>query len=79
MIKLTVDAELQRKLTEAGQPLEICDQAGRLIGYFQPKPTADELIKMSPYTEEELEELCEQRDGRPLSEIWRDLEGKSRS
>lgn len=74
MIRLTVDAELQKKLTEAGEPLEICDESGRVIGFFQPKPTAEELIKMSPYTNEEAEQLCSKIEGRPLADIWKDLE-----
>jgi len=74
MMKLNVDAELQAKLTQAGGPLELCDESGRTIGYFQPALGPGELKKMSPFSDEEIERLAKQREGRPLAEIWNDLE-----
>ena len=74
MMRLSVDAEFEAKLTQAGGPLEICDQAGRTIGFFQPVPPPGTLKEMSPFSDEDIERLRQQREGRPLSEIWSDLE-----
>ena len=76
MMKLSVDAEFQAKLTQAGGPLEICDQTGQTIGFFQPVPPSGELKKMSPYSDDEIEQFRQHRTGRPLPEIWKDLESQ---
>ncbi|MCH8047260.1 MAG: hypothetical protein IID44_26460 [Planctomycetes bacterium] len=74
MMKLSVDAEFQAKLTQAGGPLEICDQSGHTIGFFQPVPPPGQLKKMSPFSDDQIEQFQQQRTGRPLPEIWNDLE-----
>ncbi len=58
MIKFNVDSELQAKLTASGKPLEICDESGRTIGYFQPALAPGELKKLSPYSDAEIEQNC---------------------
>ena len=73
MMRLCVDAALEAKLTQAGGPLEICDQAGRTIGFFQPTPPPGTLKELSPFSDEEIEELSKQCSGRPLNEILSDL------
>jgi hypothetical protein len=74
MMRLSVDAELQAQLTKADGVLEICDQEGCTIGFFQTTPPPGWLKAMSPYSDEEIEELSKQGGGRPLAEIWKDLE-----
>lgn len=74
MMRLSVDAAFQAKLTQAGGPLEICDQSGRTIGFFQPTPLPGTLKELSPFSDEEIEQLAKQREGRPLADIWNDLE-----
>ncbi|MBY0229684.1 MAG: hypothetical protein K2W96_10430 [Gemmataceae bacterium] len=49
--------------------VEVCDGAGRVVGYFHPAREAS-----SPYTREQLEEFRKQRTGRPLSGVLADLE-----
>ena len=73
MPRLTVDPELQTKLTQSGEPVEIYDQSGRVIGYFEPLPPG-RLKELSPFSDEELERRREQRTGRPLKDILKDLE-----
>jgi|GEM_PF-4490012 len=72
-IKLSVDAELQARLTQAGGPIELCDQSGRTIKFFQPTPPGT-LKEMSPYSDEEIQRFAKQQQGRPLAEIWNDLQ-----
>ena len=74
MMKLSVDAAFQAQLTQADGPLEICDQAGRTIGIFQPTPPPGTLKELSPFSDEQIEQLAKQREGRPLADIWNDLE-----
>ncbi|MCE9544796.1 MAG: hypothetical protein K8T25_04655 [Planctomycetia bacterium] len=77
MIKLVVDAQLEAQLAEAEGLLEICDASGRTLGYFQPALPVGGLKALSPYSDEEIEQLGEQRSGRPLAEIWKDLESQT--
>ena len=73
MMRLSIDAEFQAQLTQAGGPIEICDPSGRTLGFFHPSPS-DTLKDMSPFSDAEIEKLAKQRDGRPLAEIWNGLE-----
>jgi hypothetical protein len=76
MTRLVVDAATQAKLNHLNGLLEICDEAGRTLGYFHPvlteKHSAENHIQ-SPFTEEELERRRQQRTGRPLTEILKGL------
>jgi hypothetical protein len=74
MMRLSVDAEFQAQLTQAGGPLEICDQSGRTIGFFQPTPLPGTLKELSPFSDAQIEQRSKQCSGRPLSEILSDLE-----
>lgn len=76
MIRIAVDADLQAKLTEDGGAVEICDQAGRTIGYFSPAAPTGRLKDLSPFSDEDIERFSQQGKGRPLAEIWKDLEGR---
>jgi hypothetical protein len=60
-----------------GNRVEFTDPTGRVLGYFTPEG----LGKLppgvkSPFTDEELAELRQQRNGRPLADILRDLKGR---
>ena len=79
MSKIVVDAELGAKLAEAEGMLEICDPSGRILGSFYPipwPPGAKSLKDLSPYSDEEIEEFRKEKGGRPLREIWKDLDGE---
>jgi hypothetical protein len=60
--RITLDAELRRKLFDLSQPLELCDENGIVLGRFvpaylmEPQSDADELRRQQPQlSEEELE------------------------
>ena len=74
MTKVTIDAETQAKLNGLNDFLEVCDESGRTLGYFFPPGT---LKYLSPFSDEEIEELRKQRTGRPLKEILKDLESRA--
>ncbi len=76
MTKLVVDAALGSKLTEVGEPVELCDASGRTLGYFHPVPPPDSSMATvrSPLSDEEIERRRQDRGGRPLREILADLE-----
>jgi len=36
MVQIVVDPELGKKLNERGEPVELCDSAGRVLGRYTP-------------------------------------------
>ncbi len=69
------DPALFEQLLKSEGTVEIKSPAGYVIGKF----TAEGFGKLppgvkSPFSEEELKKLRNQRDGRPLADILRDLE-----
>ena len=79
MSKIVVDAELGAKLAQAEGMLEICDPSGQILGVFHPvpwPPGVKSLKDLSPYSDEEIEEFRKQPGGRPLREIWKDLDSR---
>jgi hypothetical protein len=74
MTKLTVNADMQAKIAGLNDFAELCDESGRTLGYFFPPGT---LTALSPFSDEEIERRRKDRSGRPLSDILKDLEGRS--
>jgi hypothetical protein len=74
MTQVTLDADTLSKLHYLQQPLELHDEHGFLLGYFQP---AESARPKSPFSDEEIRERQKQRTGRPLADILRDLEQRS--
>lgn len=79
MVKLTVDQETRAKLLDLNERLELCDESGRLLGYFNPvvDPSMYEGLD-SPLCKEELDRRSREGGGRPLADILADLEKKQR-
>jgi hypothetical protein len=74
MTRVTIDAATLAKLQGQHQIVEICDEAGRVVGHFHPGPPRDANGNIIvPFSEEEIEELSKQRGGRPLRDILNDL------
>lgn len=48
MGKLILDAELRKKLNDGRTPLEVCDEAGNVIGHYLPE---EELQRRLAYAE----------------------------
>src|SRR5205823_5896971 len=74
MTKVIVDPATLGKLHNLDVPLEVCDSAGRTLGYFHPLPESN-APSGSPFSRAELEQRRQQRTGRPLQEILDRLEG----
>jgi hypothetical protein len=72
MTRLTLDPILSARLHELSETLELCDEAGRTLGYFHPI-RVNEREGRSPFSDVELAERRKQRTGRPLSAILEDL------
>lgn len=76
MTKVTLDAAALAKLAGLGGAAELCDESGRSIGFFHPsRPPGEKTLKeLSPFSDEEIQRRRENRGGRPLEEILRELE-----
>ena len=78
MTRLTLDDVMVAKLADSKEPMELCDKAGHVLGFFHPV-TAD--LKYEnyepPISDAEIERLAKQRGGRTLAEIMADLEKRS--
>jgi hypothetical protein len=74
MTKLCIDATLAERLQQVSGMVELCDPAGRPLGWFQ----SDRLDRYNgpecPLPDELLEQIEQSGRGRPLPEILRDLE-----
>lgn len=77
MVRYTLDSETCRQLGEATQAVELCDNAGRVIGFFLPgaAPRGQPPTGLPvPLPAEEIERRRAHRTGRTLDEILRSLE-----
>ncbi len=76
MTHVTLDPALLARLQSLDRPVEFRDESGRTVGYFHPLPGpgqgSQEGIR-SPFTDEELQRRRQQRTGRPLADILKDL------
>ena len=76
MTQVVVDADTWAKLSNPRELLEIRDQGGRTLGYYQPAVRVGSIEGgkiRSPFTDEEIEERRRQTDDRPLAEFWKEL------
>jgi hypothetical protein len=73
MKRVTVDATISRQLGASSPPIELCDESGRIIGFFLMKKGFYDLLD-SPISDEEFERRLEAGGGRPWREIRADLE-----
>lgn len=69
MTKLFVDASLDAQLTNLREPAELCDHAGRILGFFHPVARPLDASAASPFSDEEIARQREQRQGSPLAEV----------
>jgi hypothetical protein len=75
MVKLTIDPDIRSKLHDLKERLQLCDETGKVLGYFQPvvDPSMYEGVE-SPTSKEELRRRSREEGGRPLADILADLE-----
>ncbi len=74
MDKLTVDANIGARLAGLEHTVELCDVAGKVLGWF--RPAEDSEYYIPPFTEEELQTAEGEEGGRSLEEILADLKGR---
>jgi len=73
MNRIVVDDNVKSQFLQAGEPCEVVDAAGNKLGNFTPQYVGYEC----PYSDEELRKIEEKGGGRPLKEIFRDLERRA--
>ena len=75
MSRVTLDITLLTKLQNAGETLELCDNAGRVLGHFVPALAASPAADLEPrISEEEMDRRERAGGGRSLKAILADLE-----
>ncbi len=78
MTKVVLDQATLAKLARNRNRVEVCDEAGSVVGYFTPLDDRSLYESVQPpISEEELRRREQHLRGRPLSEILRDLETKA--
>ena len=75
MGRVTLNPALSAELGASTLPVELCDTAGRSLGFFVPSKAFYATVK-SPNSEEELRRRVEEGGGRTWPEIRADLESK---
>lgn len=74
MTTLTVDAQLRSKLLDFSEPLNLCDETGRVVGRFTPVSTAPPVgYSEAPLSKEEWKRRREE-PGCRIEEILAKLE-----
>jgi hypothetical protein len=75
MTQITIDASTVAKLKDVREMAELRDEGGRIVGHFVPGPPRDANGNIIiPISDEEIERRSQQQGGRPLKDIFRDLE-----
>jgi hypothetical protein len=74
MNRVIVDASTGLELRKAGVVAEICDPAGKVIGYFRPSQVPQHLLDIADVPIDALLERGRLRIGRPLSAVISDCE-----
>jgi hypothetical protein len=77
MTRVTIDATTMAKLDGLNDLLEICDESGKTLGYFQPiisPPRGPDGKIISPISDEELERRSQHLAGRALKDILSDIQ-----
>jgi hypothetical protein len=77
MSKVIVDDDMRAKLNGLNADAEFCDPNGRRIGVFIPAEDYEKMVHTwlkAQVSDEELERASLETGGRPLAEIWKDLD-----
>lgn len=69
MTQITVDAELRSKLLNLVEPLDLCDESGRLVGMFTPISAGAPAGYSEPPLSEEEWKRREQEPGHNTEEV----------
>jgi len=77
MTKVVLDTGVLSRLAGIRETALLCDESGRVIGYFEPlEPPRGkgEDGTESPFSEEEIERFRQQRSGRSIQQVLAALE-----
>ena len=78
MTRVTVGPDVWATLAGIKVPTQLCDEAGRVLGYFTPAADKSLYEKVQPQiSDEELQRRRQEKGGRTLSEILSDLEKRA--
>jgi hypothetical protein len=80
MTRVTLDGASLARLRENGPQVAVCDESGRLVGFFSLAPADDRADYENvavPLTQEELDRSFSTPGGRSLDAILADLEKQS--
>jgi hypothetical protein len=80
MTRVILDRATLARLHDLKERLEVCDESGETLGFFQPAPSRDRSLYATaqvPVTEAELDRAEQQPGGRTLAEILADLESRT--
>ena len=78
MNRIILDRDVLNKFGDLKEGAELCDDAGRVVGFFTPagdRPSYEGVE--SPLSREELHRRARQGGGRTLGEILADLEDRT--
>jgi hypothetical protein len=79
MDKVVVESTIRSQLHGLDTELEFCDESGRVLGYFVPRPEAEahhyEWAR-GQFTDEEIEQARHEPGGRSTSEVLAGLSGQ---
>jgi hypothetical protein len=73
MTQIHVDLALRQKLGGMNEPIELCDDEGRVLGHYLPEAEYKKILYGSakiPFTDEEIARRRAQTGGCSLREIW---------
>jgi hypothetical protein len=74
MTRVIVDAALRDKLQNTNNLVELCDESGKTLGFFtQTLPAHIPPAWRSPFSDDEIQKRRQERGGRPLADILKDL------
>jgi hypothetical protein len=76
MSKITLDLNWQARFNGLKEPLEVCDEAGKMLGHFLPEAVYRRFLQAwadSQISDAEIAQLRQQSGGRSLTEIWKSL------
>ena len=78
MPHVTLEKSALAKLAHLTELVEVRDESGRVVGYFEPVANGkQEAYYEPPITREEIERRIQEPGGRSLAEILADLRSKS--
>jgi hypothetical protein len=76
MTKIVLDPVQQSQLTGLNHQIPVCDQTGKVLGFFLPPALYKKLVYKNvdvPFSEEELRQFRQSGEGCSLAEFWQKM------